>query len=45
MIPLPDCPIVRVDDRTPPSVARAVQRRAGADLVRIGRGLDVDRAQ
>ena len=45
VIPLPDCPIVRVDDRTPPSVARAVQRRAGADLVRIGRGLYVDRAQ
>lgn len=42
MILLPDCAIERVDDRTPPDVARALQRRAGSDRTRIARGVYVD---
>jgi hypothetical protein len=44
VILLPDCAIERVDDRTPPDVARALQRRAGSDRTRIARGVYVDTA-
>lgn len=40
---LPNCPVIRVDERTPPSEARDVQRRAGSGMLRIGHGAYVPR--
>ncbi|OIH95207.1 hypothetical protein [Curtobacterium sp. MCBA15_001] len=45
MIPVPDCPLHRVDDDTPVAVARQLQRAAGTSLVRLARGLYADRAR
>jgi len=45
VIPLPDCPIERVDDRTLPDVARALQRAEGSARTRIARGVYVETAR
>jgi hypothetical protein len=45
VIPLPQCTIIRIDDRTPGAVARDVQRREGTAYTRIGRGVYVERAR